>query len=132
MIICFAFFSFFRSDPTIVENVETTLTITLNETETTILFELNQKVEDARSEEGYLVVKENEKYDQLTEEGNVTRQMIDAESQTINAIVKNCTTQQSKCPRKNQKSYVNSWVMFDTYKYPEIQDDEKVHLICQK
>ncbi|XP_011308852.1 WD repeat-containing protein 78-like [Fopius arisanus] len=92
-----------------------TVTIVLRETETMILFEMPQLTADLDTPEGQGVKEENERYEMLTREGGPKRKLADAETQTRRIHLKSRSTHRGREKRMNQGTFVNNWVIHDTY-----------------
>ncbi|KAJ8679971.1 hypothetical protein QAD02_015758 [Eretmocerus hayati] len=87
------------------------VTITLRETETLFLFELPQLTAAADTEEGRLVMEENERYTAMM--GGAGRKSVDAEAQTPQLYTKTRSTLVERHECNNAATFVNNWVMYD-------------------
>ncbi|XP_015121940.1 WD repeat-containing protein 78 [Diachasma alloeum] len=92
-----------------------TVTILLKETETMIIFEMPQLTADLDTPEGQQVKEENERYEMITAEGGPKRKLADAETQTRRIHLKSRSTHLGRKRRMNQGTFVNNWVIHDTY-----------------
>lgn len=94
------------------------VTIILRETETIIFFEMPQLTADLNSPEGQIVQKQNERYDFITTGDGSKRKLINTETQTPKIYTKTRSTYLSRVKRQNFGTFVNNWVMHDTYSHP--------------
>lgn len=77
------------------------------------MFELPQQTSDANSEEGRAVAEENERYKGIM--GGLGRKTVSAEVQTPQYYSKTRGTFIGRKDLKNSSTYVNNWVMYDSY-----------------
>ncbi|XP_043273117.1 dynein axonemal intermediate chain 4-like isoform X2 [Venturia canescens] len=100
-------------------------TLTIKETETFFLFEMPQLTADLQTPEGLMVQEANERYEYVTVGGGSNRKLIDAETQTPRTHTKPRSTYIGPDKRHNRGTFVNNWVMYDTYENPESTVIEK-------
>ena len=72
-----------------------------------------QLTEDINTEEGKAVIAENERYEGI--KLGKGRKVIDAETQTPQIYVKSMGTYIGRVKRTNHATFVNNWVLYDTY-----------------
>lgn len=99
--------------------------ITIKETETFFLFEMPQLTADLQTPEGLMVQEANERYKYITVGGGSNRKLINAETQTPRTHTKPRATYVGPDKRHNRGTFVNNWVMHDTYENLESAVDEK-------
>ncbi|XP_012286161.1 WD repeat-containing protein 78 [Orussus abietinus] len=88
--------------------------ITLMETDTFFIFEMPQLTKIADTPEGQAVKEENERYEYITVGGGSNRKLATVETQTQIVHTKTRSTYLSRSRRKNQGTFVNAWVMYDS------------------
>lgn len=111
-------------------STEERIVLTLKETETKFLFELPQQTEDANTEEGRAVAEENERYRGIT--GGLGRKIVSAEVQTPQRYTKTRSTFVGRKDRKNSSTYVNNWIMHDSYLLESDQDAAQAVLVSTR
>ncbi|XP_035742871.1 WD repeat-containing protein 78-like [Vespa mandarinia] len=108
-----------------------TITIILKETETIIFFEMLPLTSDLRTSEGQAVQESNERYKDIVAGPGIARKVIDAETQTIDVITKSRGTYLGGRARQNEGMFVNNWVIYDTYKEPELMTEKNGFLVVR-
>ncbi|XP_015596572.1 WD repeat-containing protein 78 [Cephus cinctus] len=91
------------------------VTITLKETETVFIFEMPQLTEDLRTPEGQAVKSDNERYEYITVGAGSNRKLATAETQTPCVHMKTRSSYLGRHQRRNQGTFVNNWVLYDTF-----------------
>ena len=91
------------------------VTLTMKETETFFLFEMPQLTADLDTPEGQAVKAANEAYEYITVGAGSNRKLVNAETQTPRVHTKSRSTYIGRQTRENRGTYVNNWVMHDTY-----------------
>lgn len=76
--------------------------------------------EDLQTLEGEMVERENENYEYVTVGPGSDRKLLNVETQTICVLTKSRGTYCGLRPRRNQGTFVNNWVIHDTYAAPEL------------
>ncbi|KAK0174799.1 hypothetical protein PV327_010528 [Microctonus hyperodae] len=105
------------------------VSIVLKETETFYLFEMPQLTADLNTSEGQAVKEENERYEYITVGAGSNRKLADAETQTTKIYKKSRSTYKERPKRVNQGTFVNNWVMYDTFNNPELLIEENGKLV---
>lgn len=103
----------FRFDSREFISTEDRIVLTLRETDTIFLFELPQQTAEANTDEGRALAEENERYQAIM--GGLGRKTANAEVQTPQLYTKTRGTFVGRKERKNSSTYVNNWVMHDSY-----------------
>ncbi|XP_076233372.1 dynein axonemal intermediate chain 4 [Calliopsis andreniformis] len=116
-------------DPNIFTTRPETVTITLRETETFFIFEMQPRTGDLRTSEGQMIKEENESYEYKTVGPGSNRKLVDAETQTLQVLVKSRGTHINKITRRNAGVFVNNWVMHDVFAAPELMTEENGVLV---
>lgn len=88
-----------------------------------------QMTEDLQTSEGQAVQRENENYEYVTVGPGSSRKLLDAETQTIRALMKSHGTYLGMRHRRNQEAFVNNWVIHDTYAAPELITEQNGYMI---
>lgn len=105
------------------------MTLTLRETETFFIFEALPYTGDLRTEDGQAIKEENENYEYKTVGRGSNRKLVDAVTQTIQVLMKSRGTYLSRQPRKNSGTFVNNWVIHDTFAQPKLMTEENGLLV---
>lgn len=108
------------------------MTITLKETETFFIFEMPQLTADKTTEEGAAVEAANERYKFITIGAGSNRKLAEAETQTPQIHTKSQGTYIGRHTRRNQRTYVSNWEMFDTYQQLDKMEEINGMLYPQK
>ena len=122
----------FREDPSIFPTRPDTVTITLRETETFFIFEMQPRTADLNTPEGIAVKQENENYEYKTIGPGSTRKLVDAETQTIQVLMRSRGTYIKRKLRRNRGMFVNNWEMYDTYQAPELMIERNDLLVVHR
>lgn len=85
--------------------------------------------EDLRTPEGQAVEQENENYEYVTVGPGSNRKLLNVETQTIRVLTKSRGTYCGLRPRRNQGTFVNNWVVHDTYAAPELMIEKDGRVI---
>ncbi|KAL2718966.1 WD repeat-containing protein 78-like isoform X1 [Vespula squamosa] len=117
-------------DPEVFYTRPEKVTIILKETDTIIFFEMLPLTSDLRTPEGQAVQESNERYKDIVA-GPAARKVIDAETQTIEVITKSRGTYLGARARQNEGMFVNNWVIYDTYKEPELMVEKNGFLVVR-
>lgn len=104
----------------ISQNRPDEITIFLRETVTNFVFELPQLTADLDTPEGQEVKEQNERYEFITTGAGSNRKIANAETQTTIIHTKTRSTYLGRQKRMNKGTFVNNWVMHDTYNTPEL------------
>lgn len=86
--------------------------------------------EDLRTPEGQALERENENYEYVTVGPGSNRKLFNVETQTIYMLTKSCGTYCGLRPRRNQGTFVNNWIIHDTYAAPELMIEKNGHVIA--
>ncbi|KAF3430589.1 hypothetical protein E2986_00112 [Frieseomelitta varia] len=121
-----------REDPNIFPTRPDTVTLTLRETETFFIFEMQPRTADLLTSEGVAVKQENENYEYKTIGPGSTRKLVDAETQTIQVLMRSRGTYLSRKSRRNRGMFVNNWEMYDTYHAPELMLERNGLLVVHR
>ncbi|CAD1477903.1 unnamed protein product [Heterotrigona itama] len=121
-----------REDPNIFPTRLDTVTLTLRETETFFIFEMQPRTADLLTPEGIAVKQENENYEYKTIGPGSTRKLVDAETQTIQLLMRSRGTYFEKKSRRNRGMFVNNWEMYDTYQAPELMLERNGLLVVHR
>ncbi|CAL7947636.1 unnamed protein product [Xylocopa violacea] len=119
-------------DPNIFPTRPETVTITLKETETFFIFEMQPRTGDLRTPEGVAVKEQNERYEYKTIGPGSNRKLLEAETQTMQVLTRTRGTYLGRTKRKNTGVLVNNWVMHDTYAAPELMTEKNGLLIVRR
>ncbi|EDV95907.1 dynein axonemal intermediate chain 4 [Drosophila grimshawi] len=90
--------------------------VLLRKTPIVILFERCSMTAEADTEEGRHVQADNQRYEELLSGTDKTRRTIDADTQTMTALMKSRLMNTERLRTDNVASYVSNFEMFDTYK----------------
>ncbi|XP_043677007.1 dynein axonemal intermediate chain 4-like [Vespula pensylvanica] len=118
-------------DPEVFYTWPETITIILKETDTIIFFEMLPLTSDLRTPEGQAVQESNERYKEIVAGPGIARKVADAETQTIEVITKSRGTYLGGTVRQNEGMFVNNWVIYDTYKEPELMVEKNGLLVVR-
>lgn len=88
-----------------------------------------QLTADLNTSEGQVVKEENERYEYITVGAGSNRKLADAETQTTKIYKKSRSTYKEGPKRVNKGTFVNNWVMYDTYNNPELLSEENGKLV---
>ncbi|XP_033300963.1 WD repeat-containing protein 78 [Bombus bifarius] len=126
------FFGLFSEDPNILLIRPDTVTLTLRETETFFIFDIQPRTADLLTPDGIAVKEQNENYEYKTIGPGSNRKLIDTETQTMQVLTKSRGTHLSRRRRKNQGMFVNNWVMYDAYGAPELMIERNGLLVVHR
>ncbi|XP_054008148.1 dynein axonemal intermediate chain 4-like [Hylaeus anthracinus] len=107
-------------DPNIFPTRPETVTLTMKETETFFIFEMQPRTGDLRTPEGMAIKEENENYEYKTTGPGSNRKLVDSQTQTIRVLTKSRGTYLGRRKRVNKGMLVNNWVIHDTFAEPEL------------
>lgn len=108
------------------------MTLTLRETETFFIFDIQPRTADLLTPDGIAVKEQNENYEYKTIGPGSNRKLIDTETQTMQVLTKSRGTHLSRRRRKNQGMFVNNWVMYDAYGAPELMIERNGLLVVHR
>lgn len=100
------------------------MTVILRETETFFILEMPQLTADLDTPEGQAVKEANERYEYITKGEGRNRRLAEAETQTTRIYTKSRSTYLGRKKRMNRGTFVNNWVMYDTYSSAGTVDTE--------
>lgn len=90
-----------------------------------------QLTADLNTPEGQAVKEENERYDYITVGDGSNRKLADAETQTTRTHTKSRSSYQERQKCANRGTFVNNWVMYDTYNSLELLHEENGKFVEQ-
>lgn len=90
--------------------------VLLRKTPIVVLFERPSMTAEMDSDEGRLVLADNERYEELLAGTDKTRRTVDADTQTVSPLVKSRLVNTERICTDHVGSYVSNFEMFDTYK----------------
>lgn len=89
--------------------------VLLRKTPIVVLFERRSMTALADTEEGRQVMEDNRKYDELLSGTDKTRRTVDADTQTMTALMKSRLVNTERLTTAQMGSYVSNFEMYDTY-----------------
>ncbi|XP_020800106.1 WD repeat-containing protein 78 [Drosophila serrata] len=89
--------------------------VLLRKTPIVVLFERRSMTALVDTEEGRLVIEDNRKYDELLSGIDKTRRTVDADTQTMTALMKSRLVNTERLTTAQMGSYVSNFEMYDTY-----------------
>ncbi|KAH8274975.1 hypothetical protein KR018_003949 [Drosophila ironensis] len=89
--------------------------VLLRKTPIQLLFERRSMTALADSEEGRQVIEDNRKYEELLSGTDKTRRCVDADTQTMTALMKSRLVNTERLTTAQMGSYVSNFEMYDTY-----------------
>lgn len=96
------------------------MTLTLRETETFFIFEMQPRTADIRTLDGIMVKGQNDNYEYKTIGPGSNRKLINVETQTLRVLTRSRGTYLGRRKRRNRGTFVNNWVIHDVYAAPEL------------